>query len=243
MSDLDAVVHLAALAHAPAGNEARLRAVNVDAAVAIGHAAAAAGVRMLFMSSAKVFGEGTAGVPFNERSMLHPGNEYAYAKAMAEDGLRAIVGLRLTVLRPPLVYGPGVRGNFLTLFRAVAQGWPLPLAGIVNRRSLVSVCNLADAVACCLESERAEGKIYCVADSAPVSTPELCRAIGAALGHQARLFAFPPALLELVPQARKLTRSLELDDGSVRRELGWSAPCLFDNELRRTADWFRDLGG
>jgi nucleoside-diphosphate-sugar epimerase len=237
------VVHLAALAHSRARDERHLRAVNVDAAIALGTAAAAAGARMLFMSSVKVLGEETPGPPFDESSPPAPQDAYGRAKAAAEAGLRAVPGLTLTVLRPPLVYGPGVQANFLALMRAVARGWPLPLEGIENRRSLVYAGNLADAVARCLESPLAAGKTCGVTDGAPLSTPQLCRALGAALGRPARLFSFPRALLELAPPATKLTRSLVVDDGSLRRDLGWVPPHAFEEGLRRTAEWFRTLGG
>ena len=230
----DAVVHLAALAHARGVDEARLRAVNVDAALALGRAAAAAGVKMLLMSSVKVLGEETPRQPFDDSSPLMPQDAYARAKAAAESALRAVPGLSLTVLRPPLVYGPGVKANFLALMRAVARGWPLPLAGIENRRSFAYAGNLAHAVLCCLESPLAAGKTYCVAGAAPLSTPALCRALGAALGRPARLFAWPPALLP----ARNLTRSLAVDDRVLRRELGWAPPHSFEEGLRLTAAWF-----
>ena len=238
-----AVVHLAALAHARGIDEERLRAVNVGASATIGRAAAAAGMRMIFMSSAKVFGEETRDLAFDERSPLAPQDAYARAKADAERALRAIEGLRLTVLRPPLVYGPGVRANFLALMRALARGWPLPLASLDNRRSLVGAGNLADAVVRCVEAPLAAGRTYCVTDGAPVSTSVLCRAIAAALGREARLFAFPAALLELVPAAHRLTRSFVLDDGALRSELGWTPPRKFEAELRLAADWFRGQGG
>ena len=238
-----AVVHLAALAHSRNVDETRLRAVNVDAAVALGRAAAAAGVKMLFMSSVKVLGEETPGAPFDESSELAPQDAYGRAKAAAETALRAIPGLALTVLRPPLVYGPGVKANFLALLRAVARGWPLPLAAIRNGRSLVFAGNLADAVACCLEADKASGRAYGVTDGAPLSTPALCRAIGDALGRPARLFSLPRALLEIAPPARKLTRSLVVDDGAIRRDLGWTPPRSVDEGLRLTAAWFRARGG
>jgi len=239
----DAVVHLAALAHIRAGDEARLRAVNVDAARSLGEAAAAAGVRMLQMSSVKVLGEETPQRPFDDASPPAPRDGYGRAKAEAEAALRAVPGLSLTVLRPPLVYGPGVRANFLALMRAVARGWPLPLAGIANRRSLLYAGNLAHAVVHCLESPLAAGRAYGVTDGAPVSTPALCRALGAALGRPARLFSFPPSLLELAPPASRLTRSLVVDDAALRRELGWTPPHAFEEGLRRTAEWFQTQGG
>jgi len=237
-----AVVHLAALAHSRDVDEARLRAVNVDAAISLGRVAAAAGVKLLFMSSAKVLGEETPGAPFDESSPFAPQDAYGRAKAAAETALRAIPGLALTVLRPPLVYGPGVKANFLALFRAVARGWPLPLAAIRNGRSLVFAGNLADAVARCLEAGEAAGRNYGVTDGAPLSTPALCRAIGDALGRPARLFSLPPALLEIAPPARKLTRSLVVDDGAIRRELGWAPPHSLEDGLRLTAEWFRARG-
>lgn len=243
LTGADAVVHLAALAHARGVDEVRLRAVNVDAALALGRAAAAAGTRMLFMSSVKVLGEETPGPAFDDASPLAPRDAYARAKAEAETALRAVSGLALTVLRPPLVYGPGVRANFLALLRAVASRWPLPFARIHNRRSLLGVGNLADAAARCLENSVAAGKTYSVTDGAPLSTPVLCDAIAAAFGVPARLFAFPPALLEMAPPLRKLTRSLVIDDGAIRRELGWTPPFAVADELRRTVEWFRARGG
>jgi len=235
----DAVIHLAALAHARSVDDERLRAVNVEAPLALGRAAAAAGAKMLFMSSAKVLGEETAAAAFDESSPPAPQDAYARAKAAAEEALRAVCGLALTVLRPPLVYGPGVKANFLALLRAVARGWPLPLASIANRRSLVYVGNLADAVLRCVESPQAAGKTYLVGDGAALSTPALCRALGAALGKPAWLFPCPPSLLEIAPAAAKLTRSLVVDDRAIRRELGWTPPHSLDTGLRLTAEWFR----
>ena len=229
-----AVVHLAALAHSRDVDEARLRAVNVDAPLALGRAAAAAGVKMLMMSSVKVLGEETPRQPFDDSNPPAPQDAYARAKAAAEAGLRAVPGLALTVLRPPLVYGPGVKANFLALMRAVARGWPLPLAGIDNRRSLVFAGNLADAAVRCLEAREASGRTYGVTDGAPLSTPALCRALGVALGRPARLFSCPPVLLELAPAAKKLTRSLVLDDGAIRRELGWTPPFGVAEAMRLT---------
>jgi nucleoside-diphosphate-sugar epimerase len=243
LSGSDAVVHLAGVAHARQTDERRLRAVNVDAALALGKAAAAAGAKMLQMSSVKVLGEETPRGSFDDSSPHAPQDAYARAKAEAETALRAVPGLSLTVLRPPLVYGPGVKANFFALMRAVARGWPLPLAGIENRRSLLYVGNLADAVVRCVETPLAAGNTYCVTDGAPLSTPDLCRALGAALGTPARLFFFPPALLELWPPASRLTRSLVVDDGAIRRGLDWAPLHTVAEGLRRTAEWFRTRGG
>jgi len=153
--------------------------------------------------------------------------------------LSAIPGLRLSVIRPPLVYGPGVKGNFLLLLRAIARGWPLPLAALENRRSLVYAGNLADAVARCAEAPQAAGRSYLVCDGRARSTPELCRAIGGALGRPARLFPFPAHWLDLAESLGKLTHSLEVDDSAIRRELAWTPPHSFEAGLRETAAWFR----
>jgi nucleoside-diphosphate-sugar epimerase len=234
-----AIIHLAALAHARGVQAGVLNKVNAELPVALGRAAAEAGTRMIFMSTVKVLGEETGAAPFDETSAPAPQDDYARAKAAAEAKLRAIPGLALTVLRPPLVYGPGVKANFLALMRAIALGVPLPLAGIDNRRSLLFAGNLADAVLRCLESP--PGKTFLLADGAPVSTPGLCERIAAALGRRARLFTLPASLRALVPAA--LTRSLVVDDAAIRRELGWRPPHSLDEGLRRTAEWLRATGG
>jgi nucleoside-diphosphate-sugar epimerase len=231
LDGVQAVVHLAGYAHGR-GDDAALRAVNVAATRAAAEAASAGGVHLLFASSVKVHGE-TSNAPLREGSPLAPGERYARSKLEAENALRAVAGLRLTVLRPPLVYGPGAKANFLSLLRAVARGMPLPLASIDNRRSLLYVGNLVDAIARCLGDGRAVGRTYLVADDAPLSTAALCRAIGEALGRPARLFPFPPALLP-----RKLAGSLELDHSAIRRELAWRAPHTTQEGLKATADWY-----
>jgi len=217
------VVHLAAIAHRRASPD-ELQRVNVDLAVETARKAAAAGARFVFLSSVKVHGEASV-TPFREDSPLAPQDRYAESKARAEEALRAIPGLRLAVLRPPLAYGPGVKANFLALMKAVARGWPLPLASVDNRRSLIYVGNLAAAILACLEREGT----YLVSDGPAISTAQLCRELGAALGRPARLFAFPPALLP-----RKLSGSLEVDDST----LPWKRPFTRQEGLRATARWF-----
>jgi nucleoside-diphosphate-sugar epimerase len=224
----NAVVHLAAIAHRRASRE-ELRKVNVDFAVQTAEKAAAAGASFVFLSSVKVHGE-TSRAPFREDSPLAPQDAYAESKARAEERLRAIPGLRLAVLRPPLVYGPRVKANFLALLNAVARGVPLPLASIRNRRSLVYVGNLAAAIIACLGKEGT----YLLSDGEPLSTPQLCREIGDALGRPARLFAWPPGLLP-----GKLAASLEIDDSLIRRTLGWQPPVTRAHGLRQTAGWYR----
>jgi len=228
---VDAVVHLAAIAHARAG-AAELREVNVELAERVGRSAAAAGAHMVFLSSLKVHGNESA-APLTPDSPLAPQDAYGRAKAEAEERLRAVPGLALTVLRPPLVYGPGVKANFLALLRAIDSGWPLPLASVANRRSLIYVGNLVHTVLRCLE-ERRTGTCL-VADGEPVSTPALCRAIAASLGKPARLLPVPPALLEILPAFRRLTRSLEVSTTA----LDGRVPYAMDEGLRQTALWYR----
>ena len=221
-----AVVHLAAIAHRSASRE-DLQRVNVDHAAETARKAAALGARFVFLSSVKVHGEASE-APFRDDSPIAPQDRYAESKARAEEALRSIPGLRLAVLRPPLVYGPGVKANFLALVKAVARGWPLPLASVDNRRSLIYVGNLAAAILECLEREGT----FLVSDGAPISTAQLCRELGTALGRPARLFAFPPGLLP-----GKLAGSLEVDDSA----LPWKRPFTREQGLRATAQWYRGL--
>lgn len=229
-SGAEAVVHLAAIAHRHA-SRAELDEVNVRLAARVGREAAAHGARLVFLSSVKVHGEESR-APFTERSPIAPQDAYAVSKVRAEDLLGAIPRLRLAVLRPPLVYGPGVKANFLALMRAIARGWPLPLAAIDNRRSVIYVGNLVDAIVRCLGAEGT----YLVSDGESVSTPALCRELGAALGRPARLVPFPSSLLP-----RKLGASLEVDDSVIRERLGWRPPYRREQGLRATAEWY--LGG
>jgi nucleoside-diphosphate-sugar epimerase len=223
----DAVVHLANVAHADA-DPALLWRVNVEGTGRAAELAAANGVRrFVYVSSAKA---------------REDGDHYGRAKLAAEQavaGVAARSGLEAVILRPPLVYGPRVKANFLALLRAIDRGWPLPFASIENRRSLLYAGNLCDAIARCLEAEAPDGRTFFVTDGAPVSTPQLCRAIGDALGRPARLIAFPPKLLGMIPGMRKIIQSLEVDDSAIRRELDWRAPYSFEQGLLATTAWYR----
>ena len=223
----DAVVHLANIAHTSASPDALLR-VNVEGTIAQAKVGLDAGVRrFVYLSSIKA---------------ARPDDAYGRAKATAEAMLLKLEGLRATIFRPPLVYGPGVKANFLALVRAVDRGWPLPLASVANRRSLVYVGNLVDAIIACLGAPQAVGKVYAVSDGEPVSTPDLVRAIARGLGKPARLIPFPPSLLRWVPPLRRLTDSLEVDDSAIRTELSWYPPYTFEQGLRATAEWYLAQG-
>ncbi|MGD9952522.1 MAG: NAD-dependent epimerase/dehydratase family protein [Burkholderiales bacterium] len=223
----DAVVHLANIAHT-AASPADLHRVNVQGTLATAQAAVAAGARrFVYLSSLKA---------------AAPADAYGRAKAIAEQGLLGLEGLEPVILRPPLVYGPRVKANFLSLLRAIDRGWWLPLASVANRRSFLYVENLADAVLRCLEAPVA-AKPYALADGAPISTPELCRAIARALGRPARLLPFPPPLLRLVPRTARLVESQVADDRELREALGWTPPFDMAEGLRRTVEWYRAQGG
>jgi nucleoside-diphosphate-sugar epimerase len=255
LRDIESVVHLAARTHVVRETApdalAAYRRVNVEGTRRLAEQAAAAGVRRLvFLSSVKVNGERTTGRPYNERDTPRPEDAYGTTKWQAEQALRAIerkAGLDVVILRSPLVYGPGVKGNFLRLIRLVARGCPLPLASVRNQRSMVYVDNLVDAVLASIRVPNAASQTYLVTDGADVSTPELVRVLAQALGVGPRLFPFPPSLLTLAAsllgkreEAARLLRSLQVDSSRIRRELGWRPPHTMEEGLAETARWFLD---
>jgi nucleoside-diphosphate-sugar epimerase len=254
----DAVVHLAALAHeaAQALEKARdyetLRRVNALTSETLARACAGANVpRFVFMSSIGVCGEETRGRPFDETSAPAPRSLYAKSKHEAEQRVGEVAaktGLRLTVLRPTLVYGPGNRGNFLRLLRLVRRGVPLPLAAVRNRRHFTYVGNLASAVEALLAPEAPSG-LFIACDSEAFSTPQLVACLAAGMGCTARQLAVPPAMLSMVCRAlgradlaRRLLGSLEADNAKLRTRAGWSAAPA-EPALRATARWFADEVG
>jgi nucleoside-diphosphate-sugar epimerase len=239
-----AVVHLAARVHAPdAGGPEALtacRRINVGFTQRLARAAAAAGVaHFVFASTVKVNGEMTLpGRPFVESDPPDPHDDYAETKWEAErtlEGIAEDTGLRVTALRLPLTYGPGAKANFARLARVVLRGVPLPLASIDNRRSLLGIDNLVDALVRVLDDKGADGRgrmtPYLLADRDPVSTPDLVRAIAAARGVEARLFALPVGLLRFAGACTgrsaavdRLTESLEVDTRAFRTRFGWAPP-------------------
>jgi nucleoside-diphosphate-sugar epimerase len=246
------VVHLAARTHvmreSAADPLAEYRRANVESTARLARQAAEAGVkRLVFMSSIKVNGESTK-QPYTEADQPRPEDAYGISKWETEQalaGIAAATSLEIVVLRPPLVYGPGVKGNFLRLMRLIERGVPLPLASVANRRSLVYVGNLADAVVAATAAPRAAGRTYLVADAEDVSTPALARAIARALGTRARLLPCPALLLELGAaltgrraEAARLTGSLQVDSSAARRELGWQPRCTLERGLAETARWY-----
>ena len=228
------VIHLAARVHDPRARDADYERDNVEKTTVLAHAAAAAGAaRFVFASTVKVFGEENGAAPFTEQDEPRPEDAYARSKWRAEDALDQVsaqTGLPVVVLRIPLTYGPGVGGNFRELARLADSGWWLPFGALANRRSLLYVDDLADAIVLAAAHEGAPGHTYNVAHPEPVSTTRLVGAMRAALGRPRRLFACPPALLERFAamvgrgaQARRLTRSLEIDSSAFTRATGWQA--------------------
>jgi nucleoside-diphosphate-sugar epimerase len=257
LAGVDTLVHLAALAHLDIRRVpdalATYRRVNTVATLRLADAAVLAGVRrFVFVSSVKVNGDSSGTRPFSADDTPAPDDPYGVSKLEAEVGLRSRAGksMRIAIVRPPLVYGPGVRANFLRLMELVERGIPLPFASIDNRRSLVSVENLCDLLlhlAC--DPQATEGTFY-VSDGDDLSTPELIRRIARALHRPARLLPFPPALLgmgaKLLGQGAAILRlrgSLQVDLAETRRRLGWSPPVAMDDALARTAHWFHEQAG
>ena len=256
---VDRVVHLAARVHVmeerAADPLAEFRRANVAATLRLARQAAAAGVRrFVFASSIKVNGEATEpGHPFTADDPPRPQDPYGTSKLEAEQGLLALAretGMEVTVIRPPLVYGPGVQANFRSMLRWVRRGVPLPLGAVRNRRTLVALDNLVDLVIVCLEHPGAANQVLLAGDGEDLSTPELLRRVAAALGTRARLLPVPPALLMAAASvagrgdmARRLCGSLQLDLGKTRQVLGWTPPVGVDEALARTAREFIASGG
>jgi nucleoside-diphosphate-sugar epimerase len=255
LSGVDVVFHLAARVHQlpdPSPDPASAyRRVNAAGTERLARAAAAAGVRRLvFVSSIKVNGEARA-APYTEDDAPAPADAYGESKREAEAALWSEArasGLEIVVVRPPLVYGPGVKANLLRLLRAVDRGLPLPLGAIRNRRSLLYVENLADALIACARDPRAAGRTYLVSDGEDLSTPGLIRALAKALARPARLVPVPVPLLRAAgtllgarAAVDRLVGSLAVDSTRLRRELGWSPPFTTREGLERTAAWYRAL--
>ena len=251
---IDAVVHLAARVHVmgrEALDDGYFHAPNVYATKHLAEIAAAAGARrFVYLSSIKVNGEATTGSAFTPEDRPAPEDAYGRSKLHAERALQDVAGrtgLQFVVVRPPLVYGPGVGGNFVRMLRWVARGWPLPLGGVANARSYVSAWNLADLVGTALLHPGASGRTLLVADGPAVSTADLLRRLARACGRQPRLFDVPEKVLRMAAQLAgreqdiaRLCGSLVVDDGATRTALGWSPPVPFDDGILRTAHWYTE---
>jgi len=250
----DAIVHLAGRAHVmsdnPATSESLYLSTNVDVTKKLAQSAARTGVkRMILMSSVKVNGESTTiDVPFTAQDTPNPQDPYGRSKAQAEQALWDVTSaseLEGVVIRPPLVYGPGVRANFASLIGIVDRGFPLPLGSIRNKRSFVSVDNLIDCIATALQSSNAAGQTFLVSDGNDLSTPELIRSIASALHKSPTLFPFPPVLLKLAATSAgkrsaydRLCGSLTVDIALTKQKLSWTPPFTVQDSMQRTVDAF-----
>ncbi|WDD93198.1 SDR family oxidoreductase [Burkholderia sp. FERM BP-3421] len=251
---VDCVVHLAARVHVMR-DEARdagaaFDATNVDGALRVAKAAHARGAtRFVFVSSIKAIAEWSADVPLVEDIAPRPRDAYGLSKLRAERRLVQFgesAGLDVVIVRPPLVYGPGVRANFLRMMNAVSRGMPLPLGAIESRRSVVYVRNLADALLQCAIDRRAAGGCFHVADDDAPTVTGLLRMVGDALGKPARLIPVPPGLLRALGRLtgrsasiERLTGSLHIDTTHIRQVLGWQPPYTTRQGMAATAAWYR----
>lgn len=249
LDGVDAIVHLAGRAHVLRETAAdpltEFRRVNVLATKILAKEAADHGVRrFVFISSIGVNGNATFGQAFTELSQLSPHNPYAISKWEAELELMRVAretNLEVVILRPPLVYGPGVKANFQRLMHAVERGWPLPFGAIQNKRSLLYLGNLIDAIRMCIEHPDASGQTFLLDDGEPISTPELISALARAMGREARLVDVPLGMLKLLgalfgkqSAVAQLTGSLCVDSTAIRSRLGWAPPFSMESGLAAT---------
>ncbi len=253
LQGVSAVVHLAARVHVMAdGAEDPLREfrlVNRDWTERLARAAALQGVRrFVYLSSIKVNGERSVR-PFTEQDLPNPQDPYGISKWEAEQALARVAsqtGLEIVVVRSPLVYGPGVGGNVLQLLHTIRRGIPLPLASAHNRRSLIYLGNLVDALVRCVEDMRAAGQTYLVSDGEDFSTPELIRRLATALDLPARVWPVPPVMLRLIGSVAgkqamidRLLGSLQVDSSKIRKELDWHPLYSVGQGFAETAAWYR----
>lgn len=250
---VNCVVHLAAKAHLlRGGSPDAFMDTNVHGSRTLAQAAARAGVRrLIYLSSVKVNGEESGNHAYSAADAPRPRDAYAVSKCLAERAMNEVAAagdLEIAIVRAPLVYGPGVRANFLRLMQSIDRGWPLPLARVNNSRSLVSIWNLCDLLTRLLTSARASGT-WMVSDGEDLSTPDLVRRMSRAMGREARLFPVPvpvlywsAALLGRTEEFTRLCGSLLVDISRTCRELPWSPVVSVDEALARTCAWFLSEG-
>lgn len=251
LANVDVVVHCAARVHVMDDTAtdplAEFRRINVHGTMNLARQAATAGVkRLIFISSVKVNGEGTSGSHvYSESDIPNPIDPYGISKLEAEQALNALateVGLEIVIIRPVLVYGPGVKANFKSMMNWLNKGVPLPLGAIRNKRSLVAIDNLVDLIVTCLDHPKAANQTFLVSDGEDLSTSELLRRMGHALGKPARLLPIPSWFLTLAAKSigkssisQRLCGSLQVDISKAKRVLGWTPPITVNEALKKTA--------
>lgn len=251
ISDVDVVIHCAAQTHVmdkSVNNAANIYTdINIDGVLNLARHAAAAGVRrFIFVSSIKVNGESTAiGSAFKYTDNAMPEDPYGVSKAEAEDGLWQIskeTGMEIVIIRPPLVYGPGVKANFSSMMRLVSKSLPLPLGAIKNKRSMVALDNLVDLIVTCVEHPKAANQIFLVSDDQDMSTTELLQKMAHAFEKKAKLIPIPMSWIKWVATllgkkvvADKLCGSLQVDITHTKETLGWKPPVTMEQQLAKIA--------
>jgi nucleoside-diphosphate-sugar epimerase len=256
LDDVQVVVHAAARVHVmneTAGDAlAEFRKVNVEGTVKLAECAAASGVkRFIFISSIKVNGESTIpGKPFKADDHPNPLDPYGVSKYEAEEALKRLshdTGMELVIIRPPLIYGPGVKANFLSMLNWLNKGVPLPLGAIRNQRSLVAIANLVSLIVTCIDHPAAANQTFLVSDGEDVSTTQLLRRLSMALDRPARLLPVPESLLKLAASllgkqavAQRICGSLQVDISKNRELLEWTPPTNMDEAMRQTAGHYQE---
>ncbi len=253
LANTQTVIHLAARVHIMNDTASdplqSFREINTTATLRLAVAAANAGVRrFIFLSSIKVNGEFTTNQPFDEHSPAAPVDPYGISKHEAEEGLRKIAvvtSMEVVIIRPPLIYGPGVKANFLRLLSAAVRGIPLPLAGIKNRRSLVALDNLVDFIITCIDHPKAANETFLISDGTDLSTSELIHTIAQEAKQKERLFSLPLPLMQLgaalfgkKPMLERLTQSLQIDSSKARARLQWQPPQTTQQAIAETVAWY-----
>ena len=254
LTNQNVVIHTAAHAHVMNETQpdalAVYRAVNVERTRKLAEQAADAGVkRFIFLSSIKVNGEQTiSGAHFTSKSNAFPEDVYGISKWEAEQALHEVsarTGLEVVIIRPPLVYGPGVKGNFLSMLGWLSRGMPLPLGAIQNQRSLVGIDNLIDLIITCIDHTAAANQTFLVSDGEDLSITKLLRRMSESLGKPARLIPVPASLLQFGAKllgkqdmAQRLLGNLQVDIAHTKKVLDWTPPVSVDEGLRRTAEWY-----
>jgi len=256
--DVDVLVHCAARVHIMDDHTtdplAEFRKVNVAGTLNLAKQAAKAGVkRFVFISSIKVNGEATDGVPFTADDKAMMSDPYGVSKYEAEQGLLKVsqeTGMEVVIIRPPLIYGPSVKANFQKMMQWMKQGVPLPLGAVYNKRSLVALDNLVDFIVLCTHHPKAANEIFLISDGEDVSTTELLRKVAKAMGKKAHLLPVPVGLMMFVAKlvgkedvANRLFGSLQVDSSKARKLLGWKPVIGMDEQLRKTVKGCSILDG
>lgn len=254
LDGIDTVIHLAARVHVMLDNAsdplAEFRRTNTAGTEHLARSAAASGVRrFVYVSSVKVNGEETVGDHrYSEQDAPSPHDPYGVSKWEAEQALKRVAqdtGLHVVIVRIPLVYGAGVKGNFVQMMRIVARELPLPLGSVQNLRDLIYVGNLVDALILLASHPTAIGQTYLLCDGTPVSTSALLHSLAKALGVRPRLFPLPKRFLQLAgkmsgnsAQVERLIGSLQIDGSKIQQELKWHPPYTMQQGLQATAEWY-----